>query len=198
MKRDLLFFVSGLSFGVAAGYFLFRALSPGLSNPIAPSSPAVSGSSIGLDDQQARRELDQEQIERLEARAESEPDNPGPRAELGRLYMDAGRYPEAIVWLEASVELEPSDLHVRNQLALCYLNAENLDSAVTSYEETLRLDPNHPASLLSLGRIKLYVQRDIEGGLAMWARLIDVAPGTSEAAGVVEELEALKSAHPGS
>ena len=64
--------------------------------------------------------------------------------------------------------------------------------------ETLRLDPNHPASLLSLGRIKLYVQRDIEGGLTMWERLIDVASGTSEAAGVVEELEALKSAHPGS
>ena len=87
---------------------------------------------------------------------------------------------------------------MRNQLALCYLNAENLDSAVASYEETLRLDPNHPASLLSLGRIKLYVQRDIEGGLAMWERLIDVAPGSTEASSVVEELEALKSAHPGS
>ena len=198
MKRDLLFFVSGLSFGVAAGYFLFRALSPGPTNPIASTSPGVSSSSIGLDDQQGTSELDQEQVEKLKTRAESEPDNPSPRAELGRLYMDAGRYPEACAWLEASVELEPSDLRVRNQLALCYLNAEKLDSAVASYEETLRLDPNHPASLLSLGRIKLYVQRDIDGGLAMWERLIDVAPGSTEAAGVVEELEALKSAHPGS
>ena len=198
MKRDLLFFVSGLSFGVATGYFLFRALSPGFSSPIASSSLVASSSSIGLDDQRARRELDQGQVKRLEAKAESELDNPGPRVELGRLYMDAGRYSEAIAWLEASVELEPYDLHVRNQLALCYLNAENPDSAIALYEETLRLDPNHPASLLSLGRIKLYVQRDIQGGLAMWERLIDVAPGSTEAAGVVAELEALKSVHPGS
>lgn len=196
MNRDFLFFVTGLTFGVAAGYFVFRALAPAPAS-VASRSPGVSSSPIGLEELAAPRELDDDEVERLEARIESEPDNPEPRAELGRLYMDAGRYEEAIARLEEALELEPDDLYARSHLALCYLNAGNLEGAVASYEEALRIDPNHPASLLGLGRIKLYLQRDIQGGLAMWERLVEVAPSSTEAASVREELEALQSAHAG-
>jgi tetratricopeptide (TPR) repeat protein len=194
MKRDLLFFVAGLTFGIAAGFFLFRALAPDRTN-VTSGVAEMTGSSIGLEEQPPRRELDQGEVERLEAKTEAEPDNAEPQAQLGQLYMEAGRYEEAITWLERSLELEPKDLHVRNHLALCYLNAGKLEDAVATYEGSLRIDPNDPPSLLGLGRIKLYLQRDIQGGLAMWQRLVEVAPSSNEATGVREELEALKSAH---
>lgn len=196
MKRDLLFFVSGLVFGIAAGYFSFRALAP-LPASVVPRSSGMSSSPIGLEEPPTPSEVDEAEVERLEARIESEADNPEPRAELGRLYMDAGRCEEAIPSLEGSLELAPDDLHVRNHLAICYLNVGNLEGAVAAYEEALRIDPNDPASLLGLGRIKLYLQRDIQGGLAMWERLVEVAPSSNEAVSVREELEALKSAHAG-
>jgi cytochrome c-type biogenesis protein CcmH/NrfG len=73
-----------------------------------------------------------------------------------------------------------------------------VEPAVAAFEENLRRDPAHPASLLGLGRVRLYVQKDIQGGLALWEKLVEVAPDSAEAAAVRDELEALKSAHAGS
>jgi predicted Zn-dependent protease len=221
MKRDLVFFVTGLSFGIAAGYFAFRAASTGAgagtgaagdvssssSAGVSPSAPMASagngsmtgsavGSTIGLADPPPLKKLDEEQVRRLEAKAGESAKDAQSRGELGRLYMEAGKYPEAVRWLEETVSLDPADLHARNHLAICYLNEGHLDQAVSAFEENLKRDPNHPPTLLGLGRVKLYLQRDIQGGLAMWEKLEQVAPDSPEASAVRQELEALKSAHP--
>jgi tetratricopeptide (TPR) repeat protein len=222
MKRDLVFFVAGLSFGVCAGYFAFRAVSSGdagiASPPAASNASAETGSmagsagpapsTIGLDNlnlnpnardgQPQLKKLDEEQVRKLEAKAGESANDVQSRAELGRLYMESGKYPEAVRWLEEAVKLAPDDLHLRNHLAICYLNEGHLDQAVSAFEENLSRDPNHAPSLLGLGRVKLYLQRDIQGGLAMWERLVQVAPNSPEATAVRDELQALKSAHPGS
>jgi tetratricopeptide (TPR) repeat protein len=200
MNRDLVFFVSGLAFGVAAGYFVFRAVSP---SGVAPGSPAAAstampGSSIGLENQGDARELDEKELETLEAQARENPRDVAVRTKIGGLYMDAGRHGEALPWLEEAVRIDPEDLLARNHLALVYLNLGRLEPAVAAFEENLRKDPAHAPSLLGLGRIKLYVQQDIQGGLALWEKLMEVAPESPEAAAVKDELEALKSAHAGS
>lgn len=202
MKRDLVFFVSGIVFGVAAGYFLFRTLAPTTASATRGDAaraglPAPAASPIGLDAAQDRERLDEDEVQRLEARAEANPRDGGVRAEIGGLFMDAERFSEALPWLEEAARLEPSDLHVRNHLAISYLNLGRLDDAVATYEGSLEIDPRDPASLLGLGRIKLYIQQDIRGGLTMWETLVSVAPDSAEARAVRDELEALKSAHPG-
>lgn len=208
MKRDLVFFVAGLAFGVAGGYFVFRAVSTGgagisssdsgsMASSAAPAtSDSAAASTIGLEGKPALKKLDEGEVRRLEAKAGETASDVQSRAELGRLYMEAGKYPEAVRWLEEAVKINPADLHLRNHLAICYLNEGHLDQAVSAFEENLRRDPNHAASLLGLGRVKLYLQRDINGGLAMWEKLVQVAPNSPEASAVREELEALKSAHP--
>lgn len=196
MRRDLVFFLSGLSFGLAAGYFSFRAMSldAGGSVSSAPASPD-SSSTIGLDSGENPPALDEREVQRLEARAKEDPRDAAARAELGRLYMDAERFAEAVPWLEEASKLKPADLHVRSHLAITYLNLGRSEQAVAAFEENLSIDPNHAASLLGLGRIKLYVLKDIRGGLALWEKLIQVAPDSPEAQAVRDELEALKSAH---
>lgn len=210
MKRDLIFFLAGLAFGVSAGYFVFRAIStgpgvvatsPGGSGSMATASAATpasaaDASTIGLEEKPKLKKLDEDEVRRLEAKADESANDGQSRAELGRLYMEAGKYSEAVRWLEEAVKLDPSDLHARNHLAICYLNEGHLDEAVSAFEENLRRDPNHAPSLLGLGRVKLYLQRDINGGLAMWEKLVQVAPNSPEASAVRDELEALKSAHP--
>jgi tetratricopeptide (TPR) repeat protein len=195
MRRDLVFFLSGLSFGLAAGYFVFRAVSSdeGVSPSSAPA--AESSSTIGLDSAEKPPALDEKEVQRLEARAKQDPRDAAARAGLGRLYMDAERFAEAVPWLEEASKLSPSDLHVRSHLAITYLNLGRSEQAVAAFEENLAIEPNHPASLLGLGRIKLYVQKDISGGLAIWEKLIAVAPQSPEAQAVRDEVEALKSAH---
>lgn len=195
VNRDLVFFLAGLSFGIVAGYFVFRAVVPATGPSAVASAPATSESSIGLDDEPQLKPLDEGQVAALRAQAEENPEDAAVRARLGSLYLEAGRYEEAVAWLRTAVELAPQDLHARNHLALAHLNAGNLDEAVATYEQTLRYEPNHPPSLLGLGRVKLYLQQDIDGGLAMWEHLVAVAPDSAEAQSVRDELEALKSAH---
>jgi cytochrome c-type biogenesis protein CcmH/NrfG len=205
MKRELVFFVTGLAFGIAAGYFTFRAVTdtPSASALSMGGPVTASGeprSTIGLDEESepSVKELDEEEVARLEEKARGDAGDAASRAELGRLYMEAGRYGDAISWLEQAVKLAPDDLHARNHLAICYLNEGRLGQAVAAFEENLSREPNDPPSLLGLGRIKLYMQQDIRGGLAMWEKLVQVAPNSAEAAAVRDELEALKSAHSGS
>ncbi len=198
MNRDLVFFVSGLAFGVAAGYFVFRAVSPSTVVPAASESTAMPGSSIGLQAEGKSRPLDEKEIQILEAQGREIPRDGDIRTGLGSLYMEAGRHGDAVPWLEEAIRIDPSDLHARNHLALAYLNLGRLAPAVAAFEENLAKDPAHAASLLGLGRIKLYVQQDIQGGLALWEKLVEVAPDSAEAAAVRDELEALKSAHAGS
>jgi tetratricopeptide (TPR) repeat protein len=198
MNRDLVFFVSGLAFGVAAGYFVFRAVAPESAPRALSASASAPRSTIGLEEEPAVKELDDEEVRTLEAQARDNPRDGAVRARIGGLYMEAGRHDDALTWLEQAVELDPADLHARNHLAITYLNLGQLEAAVASFQENLARDPAHAASLLGLGRIKLYMQRDIEGGLALWEKLMEVAPQSPEATAVRDELAALKSAHPGS
>jgi tetratricopeptide (TPR) repeat protein len=199
MNRDLVFFVSGLAFGLAAGYFVFRAVTPASVAPAAGSeSTSMPGSTIGLDEEQKTREIDEEEMRALEAQARENGSDAAVRTKIGSLYMEAGRYEDALRWLEESIRLDPEDLHARNHLAITYLSLSRVAPAVAAFEENLRKNPADPASLLGLGRIKLYVQKDIQGGLALWEKLVAVAPDSAEATAVRDELEALKSAHAGS
>ena len=195
MNRDLVFFVSGLAFGIASGYFVFRAVSPPTGAPAASEATAMPRSTIGLDEETRPRELDEKEMRSMEAEARENPRDTEVRTRLGSLYMEAGRHSDALPWLEEAVRLDPDNLHARSHLAVAYLNLGKLESAIAAYEENLTKDPAHPASLLGLGRIKLYVQQDIQGGLALWDRLAQAAPDSPEAKAVREELEALKSAH---
>jgi tetratricopeptide (TPR) repeat protein len=198
MNRDLVFFVSGLAFGIASGYFVFRAVSPSAEAPAASESTSMPGSTIGLDERDRPRELDEKELQALEAEAREKPQDSEVRTRIGNLYMEAGRHKDALPWLEEAVRLDRDNLHARNHLAITYLNLGRLEAAVAAFEENLAKDPAHPPSLLGLGRIKLYVQQDIQGGLALWEKLAQVAPDSTEAKAVREELEALKAAHEGS
>jgi len=198
VNRDLVFFVTGLCFGVVAGFFVFRTVVARQTHAVVTAAPTTPESSqIGLATEPETVSLDTDVVARLEADAKKDPADADVRARLGRMYLDAGLHEDAVVWLRAALEIERDNLDARNQLALSFLNLGKLDDAVATYEETLRLVPEHPGSLLGLGRVKLYLLQDIEGGLAMWETLIAVAPASTEAQSVRDELEALKSAHPG-
>lgn len=198
MNRDLVFFVTGLCFGAVAGFFIFRAVAARETSTVVESARTTSESSqIGLTAEPEPVALDTKLVEQLETDANNDPADAAVRAQLARVYMDAARYEDAVAWQRSALEIEPNDLGVRTQLALSLLNLGKLDDAVATYEAALQLEPEHPGSLLGLGRVKLYLLQDIEGGLAMWEKLIAVAPASSEAQSVRDELEALKSAHSG-
>lgn len=190
-KDNLIFFVSGLVFGVAVGYFLFQSVAQSSRGRAASLSapPAVESSS-------ARPPLDTREVSRLEEIARANPADAEVRQRIGNLYMESGRLQEAIQWFRESLAIAPDELHVRNHLALSLAGMGRMDEAISEYESALAFDPAHPQSLLGLGRVLLLGKNDIRGGIEVWEKLVESAPDSPEARSIREELEALKSAHP--
>jgi tetratricopeptide (TPR) repeat protein len=194
-KDNAIFFVAGLAFGILLGYFVFQSVAqPTAGVPATASAPTTSGSS---DQPPARRLLDHEEVAGLERLLERNPDDNEIRIRIGNLYFDAGHYDEAIPYFQEAIARSPKDPHLRNHLALAYTNLGRVDQAVAAYEAILEVAPADPQGLLGLGRVKLYAQQDIHGGLEAWEELLRVAPNSPEADSIRDELEALKSAHSG-
>jgi len=198
MRRDnALFFIAGLAFGVAIGYFVVESVRP-ISPPAGTSVGASSGeaSDPARASARPRSVIDPSAMAALEKRASENPGDVEVRVQMGTMYLEAGRYQEALRVLGEARPLAPSNLHLRNHYALAFENLDRYDEAAAEYEAILAVDARYPDALLGLGRVKLYHKRDIRGGIELWEKLLQVAPESEAARSVRDELEALKSAHP--
>ena len=192
-KDNAIFFVSGLAFGVFVGYFLFQSVSQG---PVASTAAGSRGSMSPTTPSVPA--LDTKEIAALERAAEDNPDDAEVRSRMGILYMEAGRYSDAVLWFREALARKEDDLNTRSHLATSLAGLGRIDEAVTEYQAALAIDPSHPRSLLGLGRVLLLGKNDIRGGLEVWEKLVESAPDSPEARSIREELEALKAAHSGS
>ena len=194
-KDNAIFFASGLVFGLLLGYFVFETVSQ------TPASSSAAGGSAGMAGQagmagtSARRVLDPDEVAVLENMIQQNPDDNPSRIRLGNLYLEAGHDDQALPLFRAALERDPGETHARLHFAQTLANLGRLDEAVNEYQSVLDNDPGHPQALLGLGRVRLYAQQDINGGLEAWDELVRVAPNSQEAESIRDELEALKSAH---
>jgi tetratricopeptide (TPR) repeat protein len=205
-KDNAIFFAGGLIFGLLLGYFVFAAVSQttgGLASSAGPAGPlGVTGMGGGITQsaqqaQQAmsRRVLDPQEVTALQNMIEQNPNDNESRIRLGNLYLESGHDDEAVPLFRAVLEREPGSNHARLHLAQSLSNLGRLDEAVAEYDTVLANEPGNPQALLGLGRVRLYAQQDITGGLEAWEELMRVAPNSREAESIRDELEALKSAH---
>src|SRR3970282_516107 len=97
--ESVVFAISGVFFGLIAGWIIGSqqaSMSPRGGAPAAqraqqsasPSTPGAPTPAI----------LDETQVQALRNVADRDPKNAVARAQLGNLYYDAGRYPDAIKW----------------------------------------------------------------------------------------------------
>lgn len=191
-KENAIFFVSGLAFGVLLGYFVFQSLAQA---PVVVSGREASSAQQELAPE--RRLVDPQEIAALERLAADNPDDAEVRIRMGVLYFESGQYEQAADWLRQAIAKDAENLHARNHLALALAGMGRIDDAVSEFEAASALDPSHPQTLLGLGRVLLYGKRDVQRGIGVWEKLVEVAPASPEAQSIREEVEALKSAHSG-
>jgi len=79
------------------------------------------------------------------------PDLGGPHANLGVMYRQAGKLPEAVSELETASRLNPQQPVFLNQLGITYRHAGKFEQARTAYERALELDANYAEAMLNLG-----------------------------------------------
>jgi len=194
--ESVIYAIAGVFFGLLAGWIIGSqqaSMAPRPSVPVAesalpPSSDAVPGTP-------APAILDESQVQALRTAADGDPKNAVVRAQLGNLYYDAGRYPDAIKWYAESLSLNPKDVSVSTDLGVSYYYNNQPDLAIKQLEHSLQVDPKHTKALLNLGVVRAFGKQDLKGATDVWRRLVEVAPDSPEGRKAREALESLSSAH---
>ncbi len=191
--------VAGAFFGLIVGWVV-GSQQAGPSRfapaPAAVQQAAPAPSQAAMPQAQAPPQLDQAEAQRLQTVAEKNPGDAKARVDLGNVYFDAERYPEAITWYQQALKIHPNDADVSTDLGVCYYYSNDADRALQQFEASLKANPTHVKTLLNQGIVLAFGKQDLKGAVAAWEKLIQMAPTSPEAETARKALQGLKSAHP--
>jgi tetratricopeptide (TPR) repeat protein len=194
--ESIAFGIAGVVFGLIAGWIIGSqqaVLRPGAAAPVAASAPAPGSSGAAP----AAAVLDENRVKALTAVAQQQPTSTQPRVELGNLYFDAERYPDAIKWYDEAFKLNPKDVNVSTDLGVSYYYTNQPDRALQQFDESLKIDPKHAKTLLNMGIVRAFGKQDLAGAEQAWQQVIQMEPNSPEGQAAKRALDSLKSAHPG-
>jgi tetratricopeptide (TPR) repeat protein len=192
--------VAGTFFGLLVGWVIGTQQTGPSRAATAPAVAArqTAGSQADASEpaSQAPRVLDEAQAQALRATAEKNPTDAAVRVDLGNLYFDAERYPEAVAWYQEALKLNPNSPDVSTDLGVAFYYMNQPDQALQQFADSLKADPKHAKTLLNQGIVLAFGKQDLKGAAASWERLIQVAPTSPEADVARKALDGLRSAHP--
>lgn len=196
MRSDsVVFGVAGIFFGVLVGWIIGSQQASVVVPPPAPAAAAASGAQGAQGGQSAPPAFDESRAASLKATADRNASDAETRIQLGNLYFDAERYPEATQWYEATLKVDPKNVNASTDLGIAYYYANQPDRALAQFDRSLAIDPNHSKTLLNIGIVRAFGKQDLEGAEKAWQRVLDVAPNSQEAEVAKKGLDGLRSAH---
>ena len=193
--------IAGALFGLLCGWMLGAQQvaptpPPAAQAAAAPAAPAGQGGAQPAA-QATPPAFDAQRAQALESEAAQKPRDADVRAQLGNLYFDAERYPDAVKWYEASLQVAPANPDVSTDLAVSYYYTNQTDKALTQFARSLEINPKHTKTLLNLGIVRAFGKQDLSGAAEAWQQVVALAPPDSpEARAARQALDGLKAAHP--
>ena len=185
--------VAGAFFGLLVGWIVGSQQGSRTSavptTPTAATAPAATGNN-------APPPLDEARASALKTTAQQNPGDAATRIQLGNMYFDAGRFPEAAQWYEAALKINPRDVNASTDLGISYYYMNEPDKALAQFDRSLAIDPSHAKTLLNVGIVRAFGKQDLKGASDAWQKVLAVAPGTDEARAAQMALDGVKSAHP--
>ena len=148
-QENIVYTVCGLVLGLIIGSFL---IGPHLANtrlaagPVqaeaapAPPMQASAGPMQGDPNMMTRV---REQLDTLKQTLAKDPNNFEALAQLGGMYMDAGKYPQAVDYFERALKVRQDD-GVRFDLIVCYRSVGQMDRARSEFATLQKARPNDP------------------------------------------------------
>jgi tetratricopeptide (TPR) repeat protein len=101
-----------------------------------------------------------------------------------------------VPWYQAALKINPADADVSTDLGVCYHYMNDPDRALQQFDESLKIDPRHTKTLLNQGVVRAFGKQDLQGAVASWEKLIQIAPASPEADTASKALQGLRTAHP--
>jgi tetratricopeptide (TPR) repeat protein len=106
----------------------------------------------------------------------SNPELAGPHANLGILYRQAGKLPEAVAEFETAVQINPQRAATFNQLGVTYRQQGQFAKARAAYEKAMALDPAYAAPCLNLGILHDLYFGDRVQALDLYGKYLALSP----------------------
>ena len=106
-----------------------------------------------------------------------QPELGGPHANLGVIYRQANKLPEAVAELELAVKASPGQPVYFNQLGITYRLQGQFAKAREAYERAVDLDANYAAATLNLGILNDLYLWDGKRALELYDRYLALTPG---------------------
>ncbi|MBI1876067.1 MAG: tetratricopeptide repeat protein [Acidobacteria bacterium] len=194
MKAEsVVFGIAGMFVGLIVGWIL-GAQDQGAR----PAPAAAEGQPAAVSSSSAPRAavLDENKAQALRSIAAKDPKNVEARVQLGNLYFDAERYGQAIKWYEEALKVSPRDPDVSTDLGISYYYSNQPDRALAQFEESLTFNPKHTKTMLNMGIVRAFGKQDLQGAIAIWQKLLELAPTSPEGEAAKRALDSLKAAHP--
>lgn len=104
------------------------------------------------------------------------PELGGPHANLGLIYRQAGKLPEAIAELELATKASPRQPLYFNQLGIAYRMHGQFAKARAAYERAIELDANYAAAVLNLGILNDLYLWEPKRALELYERYLALSP----------------------
>lgn len=101
--------------------------------------------------------------------------------QLGNLYYDHQRWPEAISYYEQALAEQPTNPDVRTDMGTAYYYSGNPQRAVEEFEKVLRSHPTYANTLFNLGVVRLDGLKDPQGAILAWEKLLRSNPTPAQA-----------------
>ncbi len=191
MRKDsVVFGVAGIFFGLLVGWIIGSQQATGVAPAPAPASAQQAQAAPAA---QAPPPFDESAAAALKVTAERNPTDAETRVQLGDMYFDGERYPEAVKWYEAALKVNPKHVNASTDLGIAYYYSNQPDRALAQFDRSLALDPRHSKTLLNQGIVRAFAKQDLAGAEKAWQRVLDVAPDSPEAALAKRGLEGIRA-----
>lgn len=192
-RESVLFGIAGVFFGILVGWMLGSGQARSTGAPAAATAPAAGTASGSA---QTAAPLDEARAAALRSAAEKDRSDAAVRVQLGDMYFDAERFPEASTWYEEALAIDPRNVNASTDLGITYYYMNQPDRALAQFDRSLAIDPRHTKTLLNSGIVRAFGKQDLEGAAKAWQQVVEIAPDTQEGRMARQALEGLRSAHP--
>lgn len=177
-KDNIVFSICGLLLGLIIGSFL-------IGPRLAPKSaaPAISPAAPANQDQMA---VVRQQLDSLKQKLAANPNDFDALVQLGNMYSDVAKYPQAIEYYERALRVR-ENTNVRTDLGICLKESGRLDDALAQFKRVANDNPKSWQAIYNLIMIDGQLKR-FDDARAELVKLKQLRPNDPDVAKIEEAL----------
>lgn len=195
-RNDALFLVIGLLVGFIGGYLMQDVMAdrqpPRLvhgEGGVAANGAAMPAEAPAGAGAQAQLQQRMEEIQSLERRVQSNPDDADAILRLANLNFDIENWSRCVEMYERYLKLRPATPDLLSDMGVCYRGIGQLDHALELFDQAHTMDPDHWPSRFNEAVVLGIDRNDYDAAEQVIAELRSLQPNNPQVEALAQEIE---------